>query len=82
MHILKRLGIKVPDEIAIAGFTNSEEAELFDPPLTTVRQPAFLIGQIATEMLIKTIESKRAIEEYSTEQLETELIPRLSSKKV
>jgi LacI family transcriptional regulator len=82
MHILKKLGVKVPEEIAIAGFTNSDEAELFDPPLTVVRQPAFQIGQIATELLIKTIESKRPIEEYTTEILGTELITRSSSKKM
>ncbi len=81
MHILKKLGIKVPDDIAIAGFTNSDVAELFDPPLTVVRQPAFQIGQLATEMLIKTIESKWPVEEFTTEQVETELIARASSQK-
>lgn len=81
MHILKKLGIKVPDDIAIAGFTNSDVAELFDPPLTVVRQPAFQIGQLATEMLIKTIESKWPVEEFTTEQVETELIARASSHK-
>jgi LacI family transcriptional regulator len=58
VSILKKHGIKVPDDIAIAGFTNSDVVELFDPPLTVIRQPAFKIGQIATELLIKTIESK------------------------
>jgi LacI family transcriptional regulator len=82
VHILKKLGIKIPDDIAIAGFTNSDVAELFDPPLTVVRQPAFQIGQMATEMLIKTIESKRPIEEYINERVETELIVRASSQKV
>jgi len=57
-------------------------AELFDPPLTVVRQPAFQIGQLATEMLIKTIESKWPVEEFTTEQVETELIPRASSQKL
>lgn len=82
MHILKKLGIKVPDDIAIAGFTNSEVAELFDPPLTVVRQPAFQIGQMATEMLIKTIESKWPVEDFITERVEIELIERLSSQKL
>ncbi|MGN8069103.1 LacI family DNA-binding transcriptional regulator [Mucilaginibacter sp. SG564] len=81
MHILKKLGVKVPDDIAIAGFTNSDVAELFDPPLTVVRQPAFQIGQLATEMLIKTIESKWPVEEFTTELVETELIARASSQK-
>jgi LacI family transcriptional regulator len=81
MHILKKLGVKVPDDIAIVGFTNSDVAELFDPPLTVVRQPAFQIGQLATEMLIKTIESKWPVEEFTTELVETELIARASSQK-
>jgi LacI family transcriptional regulator len=81
MHILKKLGLKIPHDIGIAGFTNSDVAELFDPPLTVVRQPAFQIGQMATEMLIKTIESKWPIEDFITEQVETELIIRSSSQK-
>ncbi|WP_183558976.1 LacI family DNA-binding transcriptional regulator [Mucilaginibacter sp. SP1R1] len=82
MYILKKLGLKIPEDIAIAGFTNSDVAELFDPPLTVVRQPAFQIGQMATEMLIKTIESKWPVEEFETELVETELIARLSSQKI
>lgn len=82
MHILKKLDIKVPDDIAIAGFTNSDVAELFDPPLTVVRQPAFQIGQIATELLIKTIESKWPVEDFITEQVEIELIARSSSQRI
>ncbi|CAM3838902.1 LacI family DNA-binding transcriptional regulator [Mucilaginibacter galii] len=77
--ILKRLGYKIPDDVALAGFTNSDVAELFDPPLTVVRQPAFQMGQMATELLVKTIESKKAVETYTTEVLETELICRESS---
>jgi LacI family transcriptional regulator len=82
MHILKKMGIKIPDDMGIAGFTNSDVAELFDPPLTVVRQPAFQIGQMATEMLIKTIESKWPVEEFTIEQVETELIARSSSQKL
>lgn len=82
VSILKKLGIKIPGDIALAGFTNSDVVELFDPPLTVVRQPAFQIGQMATEMLIKTIESKWPIEEFITERVETELIARTSSQKL
>jgi LacI family transcriptional regulator len=82
MHILKKLGMNIPGDIALAGFTNSDVAELFNPSLTVIRQPAFQIGQMATEMLIKTIESKWPIEEFNTEQVETELIARESSQKL
>ncbi|MEO6521699.1 MAG: LacI family DNA-binding transcriptional regulator [Mucilaginibacter sp.] len=76
---LKKLGLKVPRDISIAGFTNSDFAELFSPPLTTVRQPAFKIGQIATEMLIQLIESKYPVTEFETKMLDTELFIRESS---
>jgi len=82
VSILKKLGIKIPGDIALAGFTNSDVVELFDPPLTVVRQPAFQIGQMATEMLIKTIESKWPVEDFITERVDTELIARSSSKKL
>lgn len=77
---LKKLGLKVPGDISIAGFTNSDFAELFSPPLTTVRQPAFKIGQIATEMLIQLIESKYPVTEFETKMLDTELFIRESSE--
>ena len=82
ISILKKLGVKIPQDLALAGFTNSDVVQLFDPPLTVVRQPAFQIGQMATEMLIKTIESKWPVEEFSTEKVDAELIVRSSSQKV
>jgi LacI family transcriptional regulator len=77
---LKKHSIKIPADIAIAGFTNSDVAELFDPALTTVRQPAFKIGQIATQMLIQLIESKHPVTEFETRMLDAELIIRASSE--
>lgn len=80
--IIKNLGYRIPHDVAIAGFTNSEVAELFNPSLTVVRQPAFMMGQLATEMLIKTIESKHPVSDYVTREVDTELIIRESSENV
>lgn len=76
---LKKL--KIRKDIGFAGFSNTKVGDLFDPPLTVVRQPAFEIGQTATELLIQMIESKRPVAEFETKILETELIIRESSKK-
>ncbi|MEQ6329282.1 substrate-binding domain-containing protein, partial [Pseudomonas chengduensis] len=73
------LGLSVPDDLAIAGFTNSNTAELFNPPLTTIRQPAIKIGQLATEKLISIIESKYPVTEFTTQLLDTEFSIRSSS---
>ena len=80
LAFIKRLKKKIAD-IPIAGFTNTNLADLFSPSLTTVRQPAFEIGQVATELLIQIIESKRPVTEFETRVLDTELIIRESSLK-
>jgi LacI family transcriptional regulator len=73
--------LKPKREIGLAGFTNTKVGELFDPPLTVVKQPAFDIGQAAIELLIQIIESKRPVVNFETRILDTELIIRASSMK-
>ena len=77
--ILKRM--KQKKDVGFTGFTNTNLADLFSPSLTVIRQPAFEIGQTATEFLIQIIESKRPVTEFETKVLETELIIRESSIK-
>jgi DNA-binding LacI/PurR family transcriptional regulator len=81
LSALKAIGMKVPDDIALVGFSNSPLAELMNPSLTAVKQPAFEMGQAATELLIKLIESKRAVTEFETIVLQTEVMVRDSSPK-
>ena len=81
LGILSKLHIKVPEEIALVGFTNSVSADIFNPPLTAVVQPAFEMGATATQMLIQLIESKRTVTEFQTKKLDTKLIIRESSKR-
>jgi LacI family transcriptional regulator len=79
LSILSEMKIKVPEQIALAGFTNSINADIFDPPLTAVVQPAFEMGKTATGMLIQLIESKRPVTQFEKRILDTELIIRESS---
>ncbi len=57
--ILTNRGIKIPGEIGLAGFCNFDFPELFNPPLTTVAQQAFKMGETAMKLLIDQLESKR-----------------------
>jgi LacI family transcriptional regulator len=75
----QKLKLKIPENIGVVGFTNTNIPELFNPPITTIRQPAFEMGQVATELLIKIIESKRPITEFETKVLDTELTVRESA---
>jgi LacI family transcriptional regulator len=73
LSVFKKLKIEVPGDMVIAGFSNSDVLDLFNPSLTSVRQPAFDIGKLATEMLLKLIEAKYPIEEFEKRVLETDL---------
>jgi LacI family transcriptional regulator len=75
----KKSNIKIPDEIAIVGFTNISVAELFNPPLTAVVQPAMEMGQQAVELLIRLIEHPQKTGDYEIRSLKTSLIIRESS---
>lgn len=77
--LLKRM--KPKRDVGFTGFTNSRVSDLFSPSLTVVQQPAFEIGQTATELLIQMIESKRPITTFETRTFPTNLIVRESSQK-
>ena len=81
LNILSEMKVKVPEQMALAGFTNSVNAEIFNPPFTSVIQPAFEMGKRATELLIQVIESKRPEISFNRIILDTELIVRSSSNK-
>ena len=52
---LVSLGVKIPTDVAIAGFDDFELAELTSPSLTVVRQPAQEMGRVAANLLIDRI---------------------------
>lgn len=59
MMIVKRHGLRIPEDVAIVGFTNSQIATLTDPAMTSVDQKGFEIGQTAAQLLIDRIENRR-----------------------
>ena len=63
------MGKKIPEDIALIGFTNTNLADLFNPSLSAIRQPAFEMGQVATELLFQIIESKRPVTDFETRVL-------------
>ena len=57
-----KLGIKVPDQLSVIGYDNIKIAEMIIPPLTTVAQPLYEMGQAGAEMLFHSIESGKTVE--------------------
>lgn len=76
---IEEAGLKIPDDIAIAGFSDDERSKLLNVPLTTVSQPAYDVGQFAAKILINRINNEE--EEPRTVYLNTDLLVRESTKK-
>ena len=54
--------IKIPDQIAVFGFSNWLMSSVVSPTLSTVNQPAYEMGSTALELLLNEIEGKRKSE--------------------
>ena len=55
IHALNRFGIAIPDDVAVTGFDDVPIARHLHPPLTTVRQPIWELGESAFQLLHATI---------------------------
>jgi LacI family transcriptional regulator len=51
-----RIGLRVPEDISIAGFDDSQLATSIWPELTTIRQPIALLARTAVELLVGRLE--------------------------
>jgi DNA-binding LacI/PurR family transcriptional regulator len=79
MIYLKERGIKIPEDIGIAGFGDNEAASLVDPALTTVRQNPIILGKMAVDKLIERIENPGPNISTETFVIDTQLITRKSA---
>ena len=62
-HALKERGINVPNDVLLSGYDNIDEAFFINPPLATVETPAFDMGVLAMESLIKLSNGERVDKE-------------------
>jgi DNA-binding LacI/PurR family transcriptional regulator len=74
---IKEAGLKIPNDVALIGFSNNEFTTFTNPQMTTVDQPSFEMGRKSAEILIGTIEER--IKDIKTLVLDTKLIIRGSA---
>jgi DNA-binding LacI/PurR family transcriptional regulator len=72
----QRLGYRIPEDLAIVGFDDIPMAVYTEPPLTTIRLPAYGIGWGAADLLIRLINNEEVRE--TSVLLDTELVSRES----
>lgn len=73
------LGLAIPADVKIVGFSNLGVAALLNPALTTVTQPAYEIGREAAAILLRAIEKKHPISPAQSVVLKSTLFPRRST---
>jgi len=73
----KAMGFRVPEDISVVGFDDIYLAAYSNPPLTTVRQPKYEMGQLATKLLLERIQDPDL--PPRTPLLDTELMIRAST---
>ncbi len=78
---IKEHGLRIPEDIGLVGFSNNPIVSYLDPPLTTIAQPGYEIGQTAMKILLEHINSTK--EEFVPKEviLNTKLIVRGSTVK-
>ena len=59
LRVARSLGLDVPRDLSVVGYSNLLLTEFADPPLTTVMQPFRAMGALATRHLIERIERSR-----------------------
>jgi LacI family transcriptional regulator, repressor for deo operon, udp, cdd, tsx, nupC, and nupG len=76
IQVLAGAGVRVPQDISVAGFDDIEYAEMASPPLTTIRQPRRELGRNGAAALLELL---RGGSPSPLIRLETELIVRAST---
>jgi len=71
--------LKIPDDIAVVGFSDNPISAVVSPPLTTVHQPAYEMGRRACEILLQQIENSESPRSHKKIMLPTQLIIRDSA---
>ena len=46
-------GLRIPEDLSLIGFDNIEFSSIIHPPLTTIHQPKYEMGQAAVEILLR-----------------------------
>jgi LacI family transcriptional regulator len=81
LRLVKQMNYKIPEDIAIACFTNGSLLQHLTPSISAISQHGKYIGQTAASMLIKRIENDTQATNFETKVVKTTFIERESTKK-
>lgn len=74
---LKRRGLRVPEDIAVCGFNNSDMSEFFDPPIASISREESRVAGVIENMLVQRLGNPQLRQQVRT--LSMKFIPRNSA---
>ena len=80
LYVVKHMGLNVPEDVSICGFTNGERAVACDPQLTTVEQRGVEVGREAVDILVGIVEGKISRTRAEKRIVKTRLVVRGTTK--
>ncbi|MEK5418552.1 GntR family transcriptional regulator [Paenibacillus sp. FSL L8-0708] len=57
VYAAEKLGIRIPQDLSVTGFTDNKVIDMYPLPLTTVKQPTDLFGESAMDLLMGRLEN-------------------------
>ncbi|MDX2249583.1 MAG: LacI family DNA-binding transcriptional regulator [Bacteroidia bacterium] len=82
IQVVKKMGLRIPEDISIVGFSDQPMSEMIEPSLTSVSQPAYSIGEVAVKLMFEQLNAEDGQAPFRTEVLKTELVVRDSTRKL
>ena len=82
LYTAKRMGLHIPADLSICGFTNGERAIACDPMLTTVEQRGHQVGKEAVGILLDHVEGVVPMDKVERRVVKTRLIIRGTTREM
>ncbi|MBN1414663.1 MAG: LacI family DNA-binding transcriptional regulator [Bacteroidales bacterium] len=82
MQMFKEKGLRIPEDIAVAGFNNDPVSRLVEPRLTTVNYPGELMGKLVATCLIDKLNGKSPADFSPLQIIKSELLIRGSTSRI
>lgn len=77
----KKMGIQIPEKLAVIGFNDDPISKIIDPPLSTISHPAKKMGEISAKQILKYAKKNSTNTHTEVSILNTKVIIRKSSKR-
>jgi LacI family transcriptional regulator len=79
VQVAAERGITIPDELQVIGYDGIELGQMISPPLTTIAQPIYQMGELAAKLPIQRIEGTPIAAVHH--ELTVEIIERATTKR-